>query len=440
MSELILNLDSTVGKIKPMHSVNNGPSKGRSDQTRSNFDTFKDAHIPLARTHDASFCSAYGGEHTVDVHMIFPNFDADENDPASYDFDLTDEYMQTILDAGTKVFYRLGSKIEHESKKYGTLPPKDFAKWARICEHIIRHMNEGWSNCHHFGNEYWEFWNESDLSDTDKAKKTWGGTTEQFFDLYTVTAKYLKSCFPNLKIGGPSLAYRFDGFMRPFLAHLRENDVPLDFFSWHSYSVNVGVITENAAIVRRILDEYGYTEAESILNEWNYVENWSSLWTRSLCEIQSLHGAAFIAATMCACQNSSIDHLMYYDARLNTSMNGMFSQITLRPLKGYYPFKMFSKLYELENQLSVENNTPNVYCTAARKDGNFAAMIAYYSPDKNADCTTFTLEVRGIAPDAELKCYLVDEDRVMTPVPNVVLHDGRVEMTLTPDSFLLLEN
>ena len=67
-------------------------------------------------------------------------------------------------------------------------------------------------------------------------------------------------------------------------------------------------------------------------------------------------------------------------------------------------------------------------------------MIAYYSPDKNADCTTFTLEVRGIAPDAELKCYLVDEDRVMTPVPNVVLHDGRAEMTLTPDSFLLLEN
>ena len=69
MSELILNLDSTVGKIKPMHSVNNGPSKGRSDQTRSNFDTFKDAHIPLARTHDASFCPSYGGEHTVDVHI-----------------------------------------------------------------------------------------------------------------------------------------------------------------------------------------------------------------------------------------------------------------------------------------------------------------------------------------------------------------------------------
>ena len=24
------------------------------------------------------------------------------------------------------------------------LPPKDYAKWARICEHVVRHYNEGW--------------------------------------------------------------------------------------------------------------------------------------------------------------------------------------------------------------------------------------------------------------------------------------------------------
>ena len=45
--------------------------------------------------------------------------------------------------AGTKVFYRLSHRIEHEVKKYGTLPPKDFKKWAVICEHIIRHYTEG---------------------------------------------------------------------------------------------------------------------------------------------------------------------------------------------------------------------------------------------------------------------------------------------------------
>ena len=435
MSELILELDTIVGKIKPMHSVNNGPSKGRSDQTRSNFDTYKDAHIPFARTHDSSFCAAYGGEHTVDVHNIFPNFDADEKDPASYDFTLTDEYMQTILDAGTEIFYRLGSKIEHETKKYGTLPPKDFHKWARICEHIIRHMNEGWADGHHFNIQYWEIWNEPDLGE-----KTWGGTREQFFDLYTITAKHLKSCFPKLKIGGPALAGRFDDFMLPFLAHLKENNVPLDFFSWHSYTIDPMDFVRSADTVRRYLNQYGYTETESILNEWNYVENWSSLWIRSLETEQSLRGAAFIAASMCACQKSPLDQLMYYDARLNSSMNGMFNQITLRPLKGYYPFKMFSTLYALKNEVTVTCDDPTVYCTAARDGDRFAAMIAHYSPDRNVDCARVTLSVHGIRKDAALECYLVDEDRTMTPVSPVVLTDGKAELSLSPDSFLLLKN
>ena len=48
--------------------------------------------------------------------------------------------METIRRAGTRVFFRLGQTIESGPKKYGTFPPKDFEKWARICEHVIRMM------------------------------------------------------------------------------------------------------------------------------------------------------------------------------------------------------------------------------------------------------------------------------------------------------------
>ena len=126
MSRITVNFDRITGPIKPMHAVNNGPSKARSDQSRGNMDAWIEAGIPYARNHDAAFTADYGGEHTVDVGNIFPDFDADVNDPASYDFLLTDLYCQTIQDGGTKVFYRLGNKIEHWAKKYGTLPPKDF--------------------------------------------------------------------------------------------------------------------------------------------------------------------------------------------------------------------------------------------------------------------------------------------------------------------------
>lgn len=135
-----------LGKIKPMNAVNNGPIKAKSSQSRGNFEAYRNLEIPYARNHDAAFCSAYGGNHTVDINFIFPDFSKDANDPASYDFAATDRYLKTIREAGTKIFYRLGSKIEHGVKKYGTRVPPDFKKWAVICEHIIRHYNEGWAN------------------------------------------------------------------------------------------------------------------------------------------------------------------------------------------------------------------------------------------------------------------------------------------------------
>ena len=148
--KLYVNYNNAAGKIKPMNAVNNGPVYKRTGgQNSGNLDTYTATNIPFARTHDASFCPSYGGEHTVDVHLIFRDFDADPYDPESYDFHLTDEYMDTIKLARTEPFYRRGSKIEHESKKYGTLPPRDFKKWAVICEHIIAHINEGWADGTH---------------------------------------------------------------------------------------------------------------------------------------------------------------------------------------------------------------------------------------------------------------------------------------------------
>ena len=77
----------TVGTIKPMNAVNNGPKyTDNADQNLTNLPAFKAANIPYARVHDASICYDYGGEHTVDIINIFPDFDADPYSPESYDF------------------------------------------------------------------------------------------------------------------------------------------------------------------------------------------------------------------------------------------------------------------------------------------------------------------------------------------------------------------
>ena len=383
---LFVDFDTAVGAVRPMHATNNGPRKGIgfAHQATDGFTLWREAGIPYARTHDSSFFSGYGGEHTVDVHAIFPNFDADECDPASYDFDVTDYYLLQLHNCGSRVFYRLGSKIEHEIKKYNTLPPRDYLKWARICEHIIMHYTEGWAGGFTYDMAYWEIWNEPDLDpDEAKDKRTWGGTARQFYEFYEVAATHLKARFPHLKIGGPACAFR-EGWLRGFLSHLTAGGkrVPLDFFSWHCYGSLVEKIYDRAAAVRQMLDEYGYTATESILNEWNYIKAWDR-YAYSVKQIISIKGAAFTAACMCGCQsNTTVDMLMYYDARPST-LNGLFDYYTNAPLKGYYPFRMFNELYRLGTACRCRADGADIYA-AARGDSGRAVMIAYYTDDD--DC------------------------------------------------------
>lgn len=436
MERIVINYGKELGKIKPMHAVNNGPIRVLGDQTRQNFDEYAAAGIPYARNHDASFCSGYGGEHTVDIHAIFPNFDADVNAPVSYDFACTDKYTREILEAGTKVFYRLGTKIEHEVKKYNTLPPKDFKKWAEICEHVIMHYNEGWADGFQWNIEYWEIWNEADLDPEDSTnKRTWGGTKAQFFDLYEITAKHLKNRFPNLKIGGPAVAYN-EEWTEEFLAEMQKREVPIDFFSWHIYCATPKLVIEKAERFKKMLIEYGYGDVESILNEWNYVRGWDKDFIYSLETIIGMKGAAFTAACMCASQASSIDMLMYYDARPGAGFNGMFDFYTYRPLKGYYPFKMFNTLYEMGTSVECESEGEDLYAVGAKdENGNSSLMLAYFTDDDLAGSKTVHVELVDGAEKYEI--YLLDKEHNCEVIKIV----GReFDMELSNSTVLLLKS
>ncbi len=440
--KVTVDYSNVVNKIKPMNAVNNGPVYTKNaDQNGGNLSDYKKANIPYARTHDASFNARYGGEHTVDVHLIFRNFDADPYDELNYDFTLTDEYMEAIMLAGTKVFYRLGSKIEHEIKKYGTLPPKDFHKWAVICEHIIAHMNEGWADGHHYGIEYWEIWNEPDGATDDApyvSHKTWGGTREQFYDFYEVAAKHLKEKYPHLKIGGPALCGADPDWTRPFLKRVKANSIPLDFFSWHGYCTDVGGFVKEARLVREMLDDAELYNTESIFNEWNYVIGWENeKWINSLKTETSMKGAAFIFANMSAMQKEKVDMLMYYDAR-PCVMNGLFSFIYER-YKGYYSIAAWGEMLKMGNECYCVSEIPDIYVTAAKdENGKKLTAITYYTDNEKAVSKAFVLELFG--DDSDVKnIYLLDENNDFEKITEYYPCDNKLHITMKPNTVIVVE-
>lgn len=377
--EILFN--KTVGKIKPMHAVNNMPLRGTSDSMHH---YVKEAGIPYVRLHDTG--GMYGANRFVDIENIFRDFSADENDPASYDFAFTDWLLNSIDAQNTKIFYRLGTTIENSQhiKAYRIYPPKDNMKWARICEKIIAHYNEGWANGFKLGIQYWEIWNEPDNYPDIEDNCMWKGTFEEYLELYKVTSRHLRERFPDIKIGGYAScgfyaiftdeyiesahsSSRTDYFVEcfhKFMKFVKENDLPLDFFSWHSYSGIEKNIAYEKYVHEQLL-EYGYENTESILNEWN-----PGTQRRG-----TLADSAYISEMMLQMQNTTCDMLMYYNGDINGVYNGLYNPLTFEPFKAYYVLKAYNELYKLENQASVINELENTTCIAASDGQNQAAVI-----------------------------------------------------------------
>lgn len=410
METIKVNLENKYGKFKILNATNGGPIYKRhaTDQWRTNFSWYKEANIPYSRNHDSNATGVYGGPFAHDISAIFPCFDADENNPDNYDFACTDESLLCTLEAGTKTFFRLGQTIEHQIKKHNTLPPKDFKKWARICEHVIRHYTEGWANGFTFDMPYWEIWNEPDLDEDDSTnKRNWGGTKAEFFVFYETVAVYLKSCFPHLKIGGPALAYRED-WANDFLRAMREKNVPIDFFSWHIYAATPKAVMKKANCIRSLLDENGYKETESILNEWNYLRGWTDEFVYTIEKIHGIKGAAYVASIITESQRSNaVDMLMYYDTR-PSAFNGVFDFYTYRPLKTYYVLKWYGEFYSLCNEIRSDNLPENIYLLCGVDSvGKITAVLTYYSDDEENEIKEINIE---FGKQSVYDIFLLDKD------------------------------
>ena len=433
METISFDMTSDFGAFKLLNATNGGAVHKRhaADQYRSNFEEYKRARIPYARNHDSQGITAYGGTYSHDITKLFPRFEADPYDAASYDFACTDEAILVTLEAGTKTFFRLGEGIEHDIKKHDTLPPPDFRKWAVICEHVIRHYTEGWADGFHHDMPYWEIWNEPDL-DTDDSpnKRCWGGTRAQFFDMYEITAKHLKKCFPHLKIGGPASCGN-ETWCEAFLAEMRRRDVPMDFFSWHIYTAKVPEISKKAYRMRALLDKYGYTDAESILNEWNYNKNWTDQFVYSLQVIHSVKGAAFLMAGISVAQSAPIDMLMYYDTR-PSAFNGAFDYYTLEPLKGYYALYWYGAFYDLCQEKRATFLPQDIYALCGTNSaGKLLCIITYYTDMDDMPTREIALD---FGREGSFEISMVDD--VCTDATSIV--KGTPVLTMKPNSFCLV--
>ena len=428
--QLDVNLGVRAGVIKPLHGVNLGPL-----QYNGFIDTsarFRELSIPYTRLHDCP----YAVPETVDIHSIFPIFDADPQDPGNYRFAITDDYIQSILDTGSRIIYRLGESIEHYTRhKYFVHPPGDYAKWAAICVNIIRHYNEGWADGFHHDIRYWEIWNEP-----WNQPFCWTGTDTDYFRLYEVAAKTIKAHDPRLSVGGPSVVDSDNprGFGSAFLEHCRRTGAPVDFYTWHVYTDNPAVIVTEAGKVRDLLARYGFEQAESHLNEWSRTpSDWGDIFKtdcdpaifRRVAEgIGDEHGAAYDAAALINLQDCPVDVANYYWA-----MNGLFGFLDQygAPRKNYYAFRAFRTMLDTPQRvLTTPNNPTTGYALLAGIADTPRAGILLANVHGTASAFTLSIKDWSWPGKAICHCYWLDAEHDLTLVQETTLADQNSAVSL----------
>ena len=378
--EIRVDFDKKCGKIKPLGCINGGPRSGGYNLPFDFSDEFCEMGVPLVRT--AGAAGEYGHNQYINIHCIFPDFDADESLEESYNFLPTDLYLASIRNTGAGIFFRLGEGREPYARKLYAKPPRDPYKWARICEHIVMHYNEGWANGFKLGIKYWEIWSAPDTAEC------WAGDRSDYFELYRITANHLRERFPRIKIGG----YGARGFyslnrldateeMKTYVAYMQqffgyvtrpETAAPLDFFTWACYTANPEELAMHSKYARSYLDGAGLRRTKSIVCEYNTTDNGGT--PPALRESMPSE----LAASLIMAQKSPLDMLMYSTSDVYSRENALFSMddhITPHHYASYNVMCYFAKLYKLGTSVDTGDDSRKELYSLAATNGSEAAML-----------------------------------------------------------------
>jgi len=268
----------------------------------------------------------------------------------------------------------------------------------------------------------------------------WSGTMEEYFKLYSTTAKYLKKQFPEIKVGGyASCGFYsvtrqdttdfYKGFLRwfdEFLIDVKKENAPLDFYSWHLYTTNLDELIKHAEYVAMTLKKAGFYQTENIFDEWNFNDYSPNVFDK----MKESPTATFVAAAFCLMQDSPIDKAMYYDADPSHRHGGLFYFPSERVTPTYYAFKAFNELYKLGNRIECRGiRSKNVFTLGAADEHSTAVLLV----NRGNRCQCIELETAANLKRA--KITLLDKEHVFVPVKSL-LHGCK--LTLPKECFLLL--
>ncbi len=176
------------------------------------------------------------GVRAVRAHAILGDDLGVYREGRGYDFSGIDRVYDELMGIGLRPVVELSFMPRDLARdpgqtvfSYGAIisPPREWDRWGDLVGALAAHLVQRYGADEVADRWAFEVWNEPNLD------VFWSGTQEEYFRLYDVSARAIKSVHPGLRVGGPASAAA--GWTRQLLAHLDASGAPLDFLSSHVY-------------------------------------------------------------------------------------------------------------------------------------------------------------------------------------------------------------
>ncbi|WP_050901773.1 GH39 family glycosyl hydrolase [Microbacterium testaceum] len=335
---------------------------------------------------------------------LFPDWSADVDDPASYNFAATDQWVEAVHAIGAEVMFTVASSIPQNK-----LPAEDVEVYGRVVEHIVRHFSEGWANGPAKPIRIYEFGDQPDFGPLHFA-----GQPEEFYAMYRAFCEAVHRVDPTLTVGGPATAFPLEAeapYREGFLRFVRENDLPLHFFSFLWFTdgsrdpFDYRYVAED---LRALLDRHGFNDTELTLCYWNYLAVPSS-------SAPAAEKGAFQAATAIALQDTVLDHAFFFRADSGRDPHygfvdpGGVGDVDGRPDERSRALALAGRAMRGRRLAATGGDESGLACIAGRDGDTVRVLVANY-----------------VAPDSALAPR--EEDRFTFRIP---IGEQRIELGLT---------
>lgn len=297
-------------------------------------------------------------------------------DGLAYDWSRLDNAVNQILTTGAKPFLSLSYMPTSISKGDIVDVPRDWSDWGKVVQATIEHYSG--RNNKNISNVIYEVWNEPDLFG---GYKTYGD--KNYLTMYQVSAQAAARAknVNQFEIGGPAITALYQNWAERMIKFVDENNLRMDFFSWHRYDLNLERFEKDADSIREWSGNI-----PALVNLKFYVTEWGhdpKIHAGYDTKFSAIHTIAAARTMMSKVQRAFLFEIKdgpgneKYWGRWGLLTNEKFGTPEKKPR--YYAIQFLNSLLPFRVSLAGEGSWVKGIASTG-EDGNLKVMVVNYDP------------------------------------------------------------